>query len=536
MSPAQHESSLLHHALELTEVPISRRGLLRGALGAAAAAVGARALGALFEPRTPVALAAAASNVVIQWNNAALQAIRDTHYGPPMVARALAILHTCIYDAWTPYDPIARPTQPNNVPKLAHGSAAIKAQSISYAAYRALVDLFPQPSERPLFDNLLASLGYDPNDTANTNTHTPSGKGNVCAQAVLDFRHTDGSNQLGDLHPGAYSDYTGYVPVNPSTQINDPNQWQALRPAGATADQTYIAPFWGNVIPFALTSETQFPPPSGQPETTPTPYYGPGVTPGPGCVSQAQQILAYSAGLTDTQKVIAEYWADGPNSELPPGHFNLFAQFVSARDGHTLDDDVKMFFALTNAVLDASIACWGAKRLYNSVRPITAIHYLWGRGGPFAGQQVRAWAGPYLGTQLIDGGTWLPYQPLTVVTPPFPEYYSGHSTFSAAGAEILKRFTGSDTFGDSFTQQAGTSRVEPRTYDGNGTIVQAGTPASDVTLSWATFSEAADQAGLSRRYGGIHFIEGDLAGRAIGRLVAGQAWDKAQAYITGSSG
>jgi hypothetical protein len=331
-----------------------------------------------------------------------------------------------------------------------------------------------------------------------------------------------------------YSDYTGYTPVNTSTQITDPNQWQPLRPAGAATDQTYIAPYWGQVLPFALTSPGQFPPPSGQPETTPSPYYGPGVIPGSGYVTEAQQILAYSASLTDTQKVIAEYWADGPNSELPPGHWNLFAQFVAARDGHSLDDDVKMFFALTNALFDCSIVCWNAKRLYNSVRPITAVHYLWGSGGPFAGQQVQAWAGPYLGTQLIGGGTWQPYQPLTVVTPPFPEYYSGHSTFSAAGAEILKLFTGSDTFGASFTQQAGTSRVEPRTYDANGNVVQAGTPATAVTLSWATFSDAADQAGLSRRYGGIHFVEADLAGRAIGRLVADQAWTRAQAYITGS--
>src|SRR6185312_581960 len=101
-------------------------------------------------------------------------------------------------------------------------------------------------------------------------------------------------------------------------------------------------------------------------------------------------------------------------------------------------------------------------------------------------------------------------------------YVSGHSIFSAAGAEILARWTGSDRFGASFTQRARTSRVET-----------GATPATDVTLSWATFSEAADQAGLSRRYGGIHFEDGDLTGRALGRLVGSRVWDKAQAYITG---
>jgi hypothetical protein len=176
-----------------------------------------------------------------------------------------------------------------------------------------------------------------------------------------------------------------------------------------------------------------------------------------------------------------------------------------------------MFFALANAVFDASIACWDAKRAYDSERPITSIHFL------FAGRPVRAWSGPYQGTQLIDGAQWQPYQPVTVVTPPFPEYCSGHSTFSAAGAEILTRFTGSDAFGASHTTPAGGSRVEP-----------GATPATDVTLSWTTFSDAAAQAGISRRYGGIHFEEGDYAGRALGRQVGVLVWDKAQAYINGT--
>lgn len=175
-----------------------------------------------------------------------------------------------------------------------------------------------------------------------------------------------------------------------------------------------------------------------------------------------------------------------------------------------------MFFALTNAIFDAGVACWDTKRAFDSVRPVTAIHFL------FAGQQVNAWGGPYQGTRLINGRDWQPYQAATVVTPPFPEFFSGHSIFSAAGAETLYRFTESDNFGGSFTQKAGTSRVEP------GAV-----PATDITLSWATFSDAADQAGISRRYGGIHFEQGDLVGRALGRQVAAQAWDRAQAYITG---
>jgi VCPO second helical-bundle domain len=214
--------------------------------------------------------------------------------------------------------------------------------------------------------------------------------------------------------------------------------------------------------------------------------------------------------------MIAEYWANGPRTETPPGHWALFGEFVSQRDHHTLDDDVKMFFALSNAIFDASIAAWDSKRAFDSDRPISSIPFL------FQGRQIQSWGGPYKGTVWMDGSQWIPYQPSTFPTPPFPEYISGHSTFSAAGAEILKRWTGSDNFGNAVTFPAGSSTVEPGM-----------TPAQPVTLSWATFSAAADEAGISRRYGGIHFLAGDYVGRFIGRLVAQQAWCKAQRYING---
>ena len=227
-------------------------------------------------------------------------------------------------------------------------------------------------------------------------------------------------------------------------------------------------------------------------------------------------MIAISAGLTDQQKMIAEYWLDGPNSEQPPGHWALFAQYVSQRDHHTLDDDVKMFFVLSNAIFDAGIAAWDAKREYDSVRPITAITFL------FRGKTIRAWGGPGKGTVEMDGLQWIPYQPRTFPTPPFPDYVSGHSTYSAAAARILELWTGSDRFGDSVTLPAGSSKIE-----------RGITPAHPVTLSWETFTDAANEAGMSRRYGGIHFRAADLAGRLLGRMVAFEAWKKAQSYFDG---
>lgn len=446
--------------------------------------------------------------LVVQWNQVALEAIRQIHPGPPMVARMLAILHTAIYDAWAAYDPVAVGTRLGDIlrrPKADH-TEQNKAKAISYAAYPVLVNLFPSVPQ--LFQDVMVQMGYD-TSAVSTDITTTQGVGTLAARALLSYRQGDGSNQLGDLHDGAYSDYTGYHSVNTPDQINDPNRWQPLRIAdghGGFVEQKFIAPHWGLVTPFALKYPDQFQPSKHNIE----------VYPSRGYERQAREILEYSASLTDREKVIAEYWADGPASELPPGHWCLFAQFVSERDGHDLDADVKLFFALTNAIFDASIVCWGAKRRLDYVRPVTAIHYL------FKGKKVEAWAGPGLGTQTINGEDWQPYQAATVVTPPFAEYFSGHSTFSAAGAEILRRFTGSDDFGASYTQKAGTSRVEP------GVV-----PAQDLTLNWETFSDAAEEAGISRRYGGIHFEDGDLDGRKRGRKIAAQAWELAEDYIHG---
>jgi hypothetical protein len=450
------------------------------------------------------------STLVTRWNDKALEAIRLRHPGPPMVARQLAILHTCIYDAWAAYDNVAVGTRLDGFLRRppSERTQANRKKAVSFAAYRALADLFPLDTAS--FDGLMAELSYDPTDTALDPT-TASGVGNLAAKAVLDFRHGDGSNQLGDLHPGEYSDYTGYVSVNPPepNPVVDPNHWQRLLVDDGSGNSVlqpeFIGPHWGLVTPFALSFGDQFRP--GPPAPFASHEYR----------QQAREVVHFSAQLNDRRKVIAEYWADGPSSELPPGHWTLFAKFVSDRDGHGLGRDVKMFFAMTNAVFDASIACWDSKRAFDYVRPITAVHVL------FAGTALEAWAGPGMGTQVIDGADWRPYQAVTIVTPPFAEFVSGHSAFSAAAAEILKRFTGSDEFGGSFTKLAGTSVIEP------------GTPASDVTLNWATFTKAADEAGISRRYGGIHFAAGDLEGRMMGRLVGRQAWAKAQAYITGTA-
>jgi hypothetical protein len=456
----------------------------------------------------------------VRWNQAALQGVRDSKLGPPMVSRALAIVHTCAYDAWAAYDRDAVGTRLGGALRRppAERTRDNKEEAISVAAYRAAVDLFPA-SRATVFDPLMASLGYDTGELT-TDASRAAGIGNLAAYAVLEFRHQDGANQLGN-----YADYTGFVPRNdpmdlvsgvfdPAT-VHDPNAWQPLRyrdASGAVVTPGFVGAQWQRVKPFALASSGMLRSPTGPARHGSARYR-----------TQAQQLLALSAGLGDEQKMIAEYWADGPHSELPPGHWNLLAQFVARRDRHGneehgIDLDVKLFFALTNAVFDAGICAWDDKCEFASVRPITAIRYL------FRGEPVVAWGGAHQGTRTIDGAAWFPYQPVTFPTPPFPEYSSGHSNFSAAGAEILRLFTGRDVFGASVTFPAGSSRVEP------GAV-----PARDLSLSWSTFSGAADQAGISRRYGGIHFEQGDLDARATGREAAGNAWQKSLTYFSGTA-
>lgn len=461
------------------------------------------------------------STISVTWANSALEAIRNLGHnpsplerariGPPMVARSLAILHTAIFDAWAIYDPQALPTQ-LRLPSKPAGTDAQRIRAMSQAAFRILSDQFP--SELAIFEATMTGLGF-PLNSASRDANLPEGIGNLAADAVLAYTADDGANQRGNLTPSGvpYADYTGYASVNPPivtlqpsplADLPHPERWQPLAyqdAAHVLRVPGFIGPQWERVRAFALTSASQF---------RPNP---PVAITSQAFLDQARHVIGVQEKLETKQKVIAEYWADGPSSELPPGHWELFAAFVSNRDSHTLHQDAKMFFALANAIHDAAIATWEAKRYYDYVRPVTAIRHL------FHGKKIKGWNGH--GIHTIFGEAWQPYQVPTFPTPPFPEFTSGHSGFSMAAAEVLKRFTGSDAFGASYTQPV-PLRVEPTLAAAVG-----------VTLKWSTFSEAALEAGESRLYGGIHFYEGNVVGLSLGRKVGAQAFDKAQGYWTG---
>jgi hypothetical protein len=450
-------------------------------------------------------------NVVVKWDDELLQTIRanPAATGPTVTSRAIAVLHTAIYDAWAAYVPVADGVH-------YHGKATdpasdeSKQKAISFAAHDTLVWLFQglPPSQNRTNDYKLQmdELGYSLGDPSE-----PAQIGRLAAQATITYRGDDNSNQA-----NSYADPClpkCYEAQNDWNRVDNPWAWQPLcipLPApGATSCsgtvQKPYTPHWKNVKSFALTDPQQFMPP-GPPKLA-NGLYDP---------KDVDTALRDTSNLDDTKKVMAEYWADGPKSEFPPGHWALLAQALSRKRAHTLDTDVKLFFVIGNAVLDAGISSWAAKYEHDFARPITAIR------ARYAGTLVNSWRGPYQGYGMVDGSQWRPYQAPNVVTPPFPEYTSGHSTFSGAARIAIIAFTGTDTFNGQVTIKAGHSLFE------SGAV-----PARDVVLKWKTFLAAADQAGMSRRYGGIHFESGDRHGRANGASVGYQVYDRAKRHWEG---
>jgi PAP2 superfamily len=468
-------------------------------------------------------------NAVLTWNEQLLATIRANPgaTGPTISARALGVLHTSMYDAWAAYDAKAVPTQqPDGWARQPDGqrTEANKAKAVSFAAYRTLVDLFP--GRKAVY---LAALGGD--EAADSPAETV---GDAAAQANLDFRHADGSNQL-----DGYVDTTGYQARNTWNTVTAPWSWQPLcvltatgvankmpsvrdpnlpcpdtsTPANYTV-QRPLTPQWKTIKSFGdLNWQTRLPH-----EFDNQPFNPPKLADGSYDPADVDQALRDTSSLTDAQKVTAEYWADGPGSEFPPGHMAVFAQALSRMRGNTLDQDVKLFFTLGNALMDASISAWAVKFDQDYWRPVTAIRYR------YANKQVNSWLGPGKGYGKVLGRNWQPYQALNVVTPAFPEYVSGHSTFSAAGRTVLLAFFGTDAFNAKVTIRKGTSKIE------------AGVPSKDVVLSWNTLTAAADEAGMSRRYGGIHFASGDQHGRSLGRVIGYNDWTKAQTFFNGTAG
>ncbi len=283
----------------------------------------------------------------------------------------------------------------------------------------------------------------------------------------------------------------------------------------------------------------------------------------------------------DYGRVLAEFWADGPDSETPPGHWFVILNYVNDHpmlekkfkgEGAIVDDlewDVKSYFILGGAMHDVAISAWGIKGWYDYIRPVSAIRglaelgqssdpglpsyhaagitlipgyiELVASGDPLAGSgdehvgkiKLYAWKGPEFiddpetdvaGVDWILAENWWPYQRPSFVTPPFAGYISGHSTYSRTAAEVLTSLTGDPFF------PGGIGEFEAPM---NEFLVFEDGPSVDVTLQWATYRDASDQCSLSRIWGGIHPPADDIPGRFIGQQIGADAFAKAEQYFQG---
>ncbi len=595
-----------------------------------------------WAPKTCAATAATAHpewSVARRWNEALLDAIRRALPAPTVHARNLFHASAAMWDAWAVYDPKASGYFVHDKVTTSDVASA-RNEAVSYAAYRVLTSRYIKSvgADESLseFDDVMDALCY-PIDVTTTEGSSPAAVGNRIAKAVLDYGLADGSNQA-----GGYAD-PDYKPVNPPLVVNkpgttmiDPNRWQPLQLEHMISQngipivngvQQAIGPQWGHVKSFAIPDggtdgvpiDPGPPPRLGDAATdqaykdqavevirdssTLDPASGGGdidISPGvrggntlgtndghghPTNPVTGQQYAPDVVNVGDFGRALTEFWADGPKSETPPGHWNVIANTVSdelspnLRIGGAgpvvdrLEWDVKLYLALNGANHDAAIAAWGLKGHYDSVRPISMIRYMGGLGqssdpslpsfnreglplvpdlvelitkettsqgqrhAALAGHEgqiaIRAWSGNPKDPKTDTGGVhwilavdWVPYQVPTFVTPSFPAYASGHSTFSRASAEVLTGFTGSEYFPggiDEWTTKAGSLKVEKG-------------PTTDVTLQWATYYDAADLAGLSRLYGGIHIPADDFTGRTIGSACGKAAWERAKQYFSGQAG
>jgi hypothetical protein len=441
-------------------------------------------------------------NIAYKWGQIAVLATANNtdkfKPRPTITSRFLGLTFVAVFDAWSRYDAKSIPVYMNNVERRPKNEQTLKNKeiAISYAAFGTLSEYYF--SDKELFENYMKELGLDPSNKSLDPT-TPEGIGNLAAKAVIEARKGDGSNQDGGevgSNGTPYFNYVNYEPVNTPDINTDINHWQPKYFSdgkGGKFAPKCLTPFWGKVKPVALKSGNQFRP-------VPPPLVG-----SEQIKKEVQEVITLQANLTNEQKGLVEFMRDGPKSVQQAGHWLKFAQEVSVRDAHTLNQDVKMYFLNQVTAMDCFIACWETKIFYDYARPYALVHHY------YKDQTIKAWGGPGKGTVEMKGENWTPYSPDTFLCPAFPGYVSGHSTISGGCAEALKLWTGSDKFGSSAT-------IVP------GAMTEPDNLGEKITLQFPTFTQTAKMAGISRVMGGYHIQVDNLEGLKLGRNVAHEAW------------
>ena len=398
--------------------------------------------------------AAARADALDDWAEVYLRALKAENTSPALGSRNMAIFALAVAD-------VVDAAEPRWGPYLftARVTEPVDVEAAIAAAARDTgVALFP--SRRAEFN----SLWERTQSGLGTNVARQAGHllGFASAAAHLKVRAADGSNTRAP-----------YIPTNA------PGAWRRTPPYFRPPD----LPHWQRVRPFALREAAQFRPP------------GP-----PALASErfAQDyILTHdfggkkSAARTADQTVAARFWSDFTGTATPPGHWAQITLALARSNNLALPEKVRLFALVQTALADAGIACWDAKFTFNFWRPITACRGV--TGNP----------------RIVADPDWAPL----LVNPSFPEYVSGHSTFSGAAAEVLRRWFGRDDL--QFT-------ISSDTLPG-------------VTRHFTSLKTAVDEIGMSRIWGGIHFHSADADGQELGRKVGDWTFDHVL-RVTGAQG
>lgn len=592
----------------------------------------------------------AVNSVARQWDEEILDGIRIDLPRPPVHGRNLFHLSAAMYDAWAAYDPTATGYFYTNKETAPADIEDAREEAISFAAFGVLTNRYAlSVNAGTTFTALvarMASLGYDTNLTSDVGSE-PWAVGNRIAAAIINFGMTDGANQANN-----YTNTIGYQPVNeplvldlPGTEMVDPNRWQplafdyAVTQNGIEAEliQTFVGPHWGKVTPFCLLRQNtndvyldRGPQPilggatdaqlkhdvlrviefssKIDPDDNVFFDYSPayhgnntlGYNDGAGYPSNPVTGLPYATNLinqADFGRVIAEFWADGPASETPPGHWNVLANYVSdqtstvKRVGGTgpvvndLEWDVKMYFGINAAVHDAAVCAWNHKGIYDSVRPISLIRYMGGLGQSTepSGPSYHPWGLPLV-SGVVEVVTSTSVQPgqrhyalATNLVANYVEYtndtdtvgtiaihtwpgepddptnqYSGVRWIRAIDWKTYQKVTfvtppfagyisGHSTFSRAGAEYLTLFTGSPYFPGGLGEyVVTQGTglafeygPSEEVHLQWATYFDASDEAGISRLWGGIHIDSDDHQGRILGSEIGKDCYELATQYYDG---
>ena len=423
---------------------------------------------------------------------------------PSLLLRITALSSNAWFDAIAPYHPTARGVY-SDIPNRPESERTDKNRNIAmlYASFHVYNSLMPQG--KLVWRDMLTDAGLDPDDQS-SDLSSPIGIGNTAGRAIVEARENDGMNQLGnegDCRGGCqpYEDYTHYVPVNTAYELIDPSRWQPniiSNNFGQFSVQQFVTPQFGKTKPYTFDDIERFlvSPPRKSKISNFEEYK-----------EQVDEVIKASASMTDRQKMMAELFDNKFASVLAAA-----GSVVSLLD-LSLEEFVVIELATNVASFDTAIAVWHNKRLYDAVRPFSAIKYI------YDDTPISAWGGVSQGTvEKLPADKWASYLPVA----DHPEYPSATASICAAHAQVMRRLHGDENFDFSINIQAGSSRIEP-----------GFTPQNDLVLHWTSWSDFENDCGQSRLWSGVHFPDAIPAGIKIGHEIGDITYDFVQNLLEG---